>query len=423
MALTDLPQGPAPVDHRRAGLRRMRTIATLLLILMTAVFVATTLTRFDWPWLPYLRAFAEAGMVGACADWFAVVALFRHPLGIPIPHTGIVPANKARIGAALGRFIATNFLTAKVTGERLAEIDVVGEVARWMADPTNAERIARYVGLLLPRLIRALPGPQIKDAFAMMARQGIEAVPAAPLASRLLAIAWAQGEAQALLDQAIVYSGRALRANRHLIDAKVSEQSSRWLPKWVDKMIADKVMDGLTTTLSQMRDPSHPWRIELKKTIEKLIDDLAHDPGLYQQGEVFKAELLASPTFIEQARTLWGEVESGLYEGIPAHADAIARACEIALRHAGEWLKADPERSAQLNRGIRIIAQRLLLPYRYQIGGYIERVVNDWDSATLVERLELQVGKDLQYIRINGTLVGGLVGLLIYIVSKWLTAL
>jgi uncharacterized membrane-anchored protein YjiN (DUF445 family) len=187
-------------------------------------------------------------------------------------------------------------------------------------------------------------------------------------------------------------------------------------------MIADKVMDGLTKTLAQMRDPAHPWRIELKHIVEKLIEDLATDPGMYARGEAFKAELLASPTFIEQAKTLWTEVESGLHDGIPAHADRIARACEMGLRSAGSWLQSDPERRAKLNRGIRIAAQRLLLPYRFEIGAYIERVVKDWDSATLVNKLELQVGKDLQYIRINGTLVGGLVGLLIFIASKWIAA-
>src|ERR1700751_3075464 len=131
-------------DPRRAGLRRMRLFATLLLVLMTAIFIATTAIKLDWPWIPYLRGFAEAGMVGACADWFAIVALFRRPLGLPIPHTGIIPNNKERIGAALGRFITNNFLTAKVLNERLAGIDTVGAFARWVGEPSNASRLAHY---------------------------------------------------------------------------------------------------------------------------------------------------------------------------------------------------------------------------------------------------------------------------------------
>jgi uncharacterized membrane-anchored protein YjiN (DUF445 family) len=413
---------PARDDPRLVGLRRMRTIATLLLVAMTAVFVATTATTADWPWIPYVRAFAEAGMVGACADWFAVVALFRHPLGIPIPHTGIVPANKERIGAALGRFITNNFLTPSVMGERLERVDAVGAVAQWLTVPGNARRLSRHVAQLLPRIVSALPGPQIGSFVGRIAYQGIAAVPAAPFASKLLAIAWAQGEAQALIAHAITHGERSLATHKDYIGRKISEQSSRWIPRWIDKMIADKVMNGLLGTMAEMRDPAHPWRLELQQAVEKLIHDLATDREMYARGEAFKAEMLANPALMAQARTLWSEVEGGVRSGVPAHADAIARACELALRRAGAWLAEDPKRQAQLNRRIRIAAQRLLMAYRFEIGAYIERVVRDWDSSTLVERLELQVGKDLQYIRINGTLVGGLVGLLIFIASKWIAA-
>jgi uncharacterized membrane-anchored protein YjiN (DUF445 family) len=410
------------LDPRRAGLRRMRTVATLLLLAMTLVFVATSLARVDWRWLPYVRAFAEAGMVGACADWFAVVALFRRPLGLPIPHTGIIPNNKERIGAALGRFITNNFLTGSVLSERLERIDAVGALARWMSDPANARRLSHAVAAMLPRIIDALPGPEIGTFLGQLAYRGIAAIPAAPLASRALAIVWAQGEAQALIARALEHGESALKQHKDVIVRKVAEQSSRWIPKWVDRMIADRVTSGMLSTMAEMREPAHPWRVELHQTVERLIHDLATDPGLFARGEAFKAELLADPTFIAQARTLWAEVEGGIRTGVPAHGEAIGRACETALRNIGAWLEQDPARKAQLNRRIRVAAQRLLLAYRFEIGAYIERVVRDWDNAVLIERLELQVGKDLQYIRINGTLVGGLVGLLIFVVSQWFAA-
>src|SRR5215831_14919920 len=161
-APTALPPPPKrETDPRRAALRRMRLLATLLLVLMTAIFIVTTAVKLDWPWIPYVRAFAEAGMVGACADWFAIVALFRHPLGLPIPHTGIVPNNKERIGIALGRFMANNFLTAPVMRERLARVDIVGAVAGWLEEPRNTERLAGYLAMLLPRVFDALPRSQI----------------------------------------------------------------------------------------------------------------------------------------------------------------------------------------------------------------------------------------------------------------------
>jgi uncharacterized membrane-anchored protein YjiN (DUF445 family) len=407
-------------DQRRAGLRRMRLFATLLLVLMTAIFIATTAIKVDWPWIPYLRAFAEAGMVGACADWFAIVALFRRPLGLPIPHTGIVPNNKERIGKALGNFITNNFLTAAVMNERLARIDIVGALGRWLSEPANAKRLGDYVALQLPNIAESLPLPRIGESIGIIAQQAARAIPAAPLASKLLAILWAQGEAQALLAQAIEQSEAWLVGNKDILTEKVSERSSRWIPKWIDRMIAEKVLNGVLGTLAEMRDPSHPWRIELRKAVDKLIAELATDPQMRARVEDLKAELLASPLLIEQAKTLWAEVETGLASGLPAHSEAIGEACARALHNAGAWLQEDEARKAQLNRRIRIIGERFLLPFRVEIGAFIERVVRNWDSATLVDRLELQVGKDLQYIRINGTLVGGLVGLLIYSASQWI---
>ncbi len=400
----------------------MRTIATLLLVLMTAIFIAATVTKYEWPWLPYLRAFAEAGMVGACADWFAVVALFRRPLGLPIPHTGIIPNNKERIGTALGRFMTNNFLTAPVMNERLARVDVVGSIAHWLDDPINTRRLGNYLALLLPRVVELLPVPQIGESLGKLAQQTLNTIPAAPVASKLLTIVWAQGEAQALIARGIQYGQSYLANNKDYFSAKIAQQSSSWIPKWINKMIADKVMNGMLTTLTEMRDPKHPWRVELRQGVEKLIAQLGSDPQMFARGEAFKTELLANPLFVEQAKVLWREIESGLQWGIPAHADAIAQTFEQALRRFGRWLQEDPERQAQLNRRIRAVARRLLLAYRLEIGGYIERVVRKWDSTTLVERLELQVGKDLQFIRINGTLVGGLVGLLIFIASKWIAA-
>jgi uncharacterized membrane-anchored protein YjiN (DUF445 family) len=424
---TGIPTTPAPaipaIDPRLAGLRRMRLIATLLLAAMTVVFIATSLVKLDWPWIPYLRAFSEAAMVGACADWFAIVALFRRPFGLPIPHTGIVPNNKDRIGGALGRFITNNFLTASAMNERLARVDVVGSLGHWISEPSNAKRLGEYAAVLLPRVASSLPARQVGETVGNLARQALETIPAAPLASRVLRIVWAQGEAQALIAHAVELSETWLVGNKDYLTRQISQQSSSWIPKWIDKMIAEKVLNGLLSTLGEMRNPRHPWRIELRKAVEKLIDDLASDPQMRARAESIKAELLASPLLIQQAKTLWADIESGLNSTLPAHSETIAQTCEQGLRSIGAWLVEDEERKAGLNRRVLAVTQQFLLLYRFEIGGYIERVVHDWDTATLVDRLELQVGKDLQYIRINGTLVGGLVGLLIFTASKWLALL
>ena len=407
-------------EAKLADLKRMRAIALLLLVLMTVIFVAATMAKVDWPWLPYVRAFAEAGMVGACADWFAVVALFRHPFGIPIPHTGIVPNNKDRIGIALGRFIANNFLTPKVAHEQFLRVNVVGSFTRWIDDPENSRQLVQSFSRLLPQALKSLPGPELGEFLGKIARRGIEAIPAAPLASKVLAVLWAGGAAQTAIERALDFGEGSLARHKPSIHRIVSEHSSRWIPRWVDNVIAERVTAGLLTTMREMRDPDHPWRVELQQTVEAWIADLASDPEMLALGERMKAEMLANPLFLEQAKMLWVEIESGLQSDLRAHTETIAGAFEVGLRGLSRWLSDNPDRQARINRWIRLVVLRVLLPRRAEIGAYVTQVVKNWDSATLVSRLELQVGKDLQYIRINGTLVGGLVGLLIFTISKWI---
>ena len=405
-------------EDRRAELRRMRTIATSLLVLMSIIYMATRLAPAGWRWAPYLGAFAEAGMVGACADWFAVVALFRRPLGLPIPHTAVVPENKRRIGAALGRFIANNFLAPRIAIARLASVDAVGLAARWIEDERNAREITDAAARLAPYVIDAVPKEALSEWVSMAARRGVEAVPVALLASRALSILWAQGAARTLLDSSLDFVETTLARNKATIIRKISEQSSRWIPKWVDNMIAAKVIAGLSGSLMEMRAPDHPWREEANAQIEKLIDDLAHDPEMLARGEELKAQILASPVFARQMQALWGELETSLKDDLPRHAEGIAAWVVTALVALGRSLDEDPARRARINRSLRLLALRAVLPRRAEIGAYIAAVVDNWDTATLVSRLELQVGKDLQYIRINGTLVGGIVGLLIFTLSR-----
>ena len=415
-------RGPSDVfktqAERRAELRRMRTIATMLLVLMAAIFLATRRAPASWVWAPYLAAFAEAGMVGACADWFAVVALFRRPLGLPIPHTAVVPENKRRIGAAMGRFITNNFLSPRVAIARLASIDFAGLAARWLEDEHNAQAVAVSVGRAIPYALDLVPKAAIDEWMAFAMRRGIEAVPAAPLASRGLSILWAQGAGQTLLDQGLDFVETTLERHKATIVKHVAQKSWRWIPKWVDDMIAAKVINGLTEMLREMRDPDHPWREQANAFVEKLIDDLANDPAMRAQGEALKQEILANPVFAEQARALWEELETVLRDDLPRHRDAIVQWLVASASALGRWLEGDGQRRARINRRLRLLALRTVLPRRAEIGGYIAAVVDNWDTATLVNRLELQVGKDLQYIRINGTLVGGLVGLLIFTLSR-----
>jgi len=417
-ALSGPSRPDAETEQKTRDLRRMQRVATLLLVFMTLVFIVTSLT--PWPWLGYVRAFAEAAMVGACADWFAVVALFRRPFGLPIPHTGIVPHNKDRIGGALGRFMSANFLSPSVLARRLEKIDAVEFLVDWLSHPGNARRIAEQASLFLSTAIGALPREPLVDWLTTAALRGIDAVPAAPLASRLLALLWARGETKALLDSAIAYAEASLIRHKDFIRASVAQKSSRFIPKWVDNMLADRVINGLQSSLAEMRKPQHPWRLDIRRAVETLIFDLANDLQMLARGEAMKREMLASPLFVAQVHEVCDNLQTQANENLSAHSAMVSEGLEFALLAVGRWLREDPKIRAQLNRWGRRTALRALSPRRAEIGAYIAGVVQNWDATTLVNRLELQVGRDLQYIRINGTLVGGLVGLIIFIFSKWL---
>jgi len=405
-------------DTRLRDLQRMRFFATALLVLMFLIFVATSFAEAQWPWLAYPRAFAEAGMIGACADWFAVVALFRHPFGIPIPHTAIVPRSKERIGVAIGRFTANNFLSPRVLAERIREVDIAGWISRWLAKPGNAHSIAQRAASVLQQVLRSLPREDVNAFLTSAARYGIEAMPAAPLASRLLALLWAHGEMQTLIEHGISYASAALVRNRETIKQKVSERSSRLIPKWVDGIMADRIVAGLTRALEEMREPNHPWRVELSTAVEKLIADLATNPDMLARGEELKARILENPVVVKQIDTMWGEIEDKL-DAITS-SNRLFEMLEQSLLTASERLATDERIGEGINRWLRVAILRTVAPRRTEIAAFIRKVVENWDAETLVKRIELQVGRDLQYIRINGTLVGGLVGLIIFSVARWL---
>lgn len=416
----DEPAWNAAARARAAEYARMRWIATGLLVLMLAIFVATGQLVDRWPWLAYARAFAEAAMVGAVADWFAVVALFRRPFGLPIPHTAIIPRNKQRIGDSLGAFICNNFLAPDVVSAKLDSLDPAGRLARWLARPENAARAARRASAVVPPLLEALEDDRVRSFLHGAVRRGLAAVDAAPLASRVLAVLVAHGHHQALFDRLIVAGEGFLARNEGLIRARVADRSWRWLPRWVDEKLADKVVFGLADTLRDLHDPGHPWRRDFQAAAESWVARLAEDPDWRARGEAIKAEVMDNPALEGYLDSLWEEIKRRLRADAAHDHGVVQGGLERALLALGERLEADPAMRAVANRWLRVAVQRHVIPHRGEIGGFIAGVVARWDTTTLVGKLELQVGKDLQYIRINGTIVGGLVGLLIHVAGGWL---
>ncbi len=394
----------------------MRALATGLLALMAAIFLVTRLAPASWVWTGYVGAFAEAGLVGACADWFAVTALFRRPLGLPIPHTGIIPRNKDRIGEALGDFIANNFLTPAVLEQRLARLEPARRLADWLSAPQHTAGLAARLAALTPDLTGA--GVALRAVLTEGLQRTAAARPLAPLASRLLAWLWRDPGVQNLVNRAVESLAGYVGGQEQFIQTQVAGASWKWMPKWLDRMLAEKFTHGLVGAVHGLEDPHHPWREELNLAVEELIARLADDPDYLDRGEALKAKLLADPDLARWLDRLWEELAGRLGGDAGAREEIIAGALARGLAALGGWLSEDAAAREALDRWIRVATRRTLSAQRQAIGGFVAQVVAGWDARGVTDRLELQVGRDLQYIRINGTLVGGLVGLTIYTLAR-----
>jgi uncharacterized membrane-anchored protein YjiN (DUF445 family) len=403
---------------RRTELSRMRLLATGLLALMTVIFVATRMAPRGWVWTDYVGAFAEAAMVGACADWFAVTALFRHPFGLPIPHTGIIPRNKDKIGEALGDFIANNFLTPRVLDRRLRALKPAERLADWLSRPENVERVAQRAATMLPEL--APSGTTLRDFVGEIALRAARAGPAAPLAARILSYVWNEAGGQGALDRLITWAAAYLAEHDELIEENVARKSWKWLPKFIDRALAERITAGLMGALEEVADPDHPWRAEIKARVDDLIRRLAEDPEMLARGEVLKERILTDPAFRRRLRAMWSDFEASFARDPQALGAVLAPAAARALTGLGRWLDEESAARDRLDTWIRVAVRRTLAPRRQAIGAFVAQVVAGWDAGEAVEKLELQVGRDLQFIRVNGTLVGGLVGLAIFTLTRLL---
>ena len=406
------------IGQKTAELKRMRHFAAGLLLLMTGVFAITTALVAWWPFLVYPRAFAEAAMIGACADWFAVVALFRHPLGLPIPHTAIVPRHKKRIGDALGRFISVNFLAPDEVAAKLEKIDAAGWISSWLKEPDNRKLAARHLYTLLPPLLDFVRQDQIQTFSRGLIRNGIDSIAAAPLAARVLSVLVKHGHHDTIFDQAVETGQAFLGDHQESIRRRVAKRSMSWLPTWVDAKIADACVEGLLDTLASARASDDPLRLHYHAALNRLISSLAKDPELFEQGEKLKTDVLDNSVVNGYLNWLSSEIEEKIKAESVAPGGIFSSGIEHVLLSLANWLDGDDHIRAMINLWAQQLVLSTIVPNRVEIGTFVAEVVAGWDTKTLVDRLELQVGKDLQYIRINGTLVGGLVGLAIFVVTR-----
>ena len=401
----------------------MRLVATGLLVLMAAIFLAARQFEQLHPAIGYVRAFSEAAMVGGLADWFAVTALFRHPLHLPIPHTAIIPRNKDRIAATLAAFLRDNFLVPRVVARRMQRLNVAAAAGRWLANPpmgrgrigTGASRLAADI---LESLDQERLGGMAKGAIAARLR----AIDVAPLFGQALTAAIANGRHLPLLDGMIRWASRVLEANEHLIREMVHARAGavmRWTG--LDETLATKIIDGLHKLITEMaEDPDHPLRAKAEEGLERLAHDLQHNPALRDKVEAFKVEMLDNQAFHRWIEGLWEQGRAALLRVARDPERVLAGKVGEALRQFGETLQTDRKLADTINRFARRTAVGAASDYGDGIVRLVSDTIRGWDAHTVTGRLENAVGRDLQYIRINGTLVGGLVGVAIHAVDALL---
>ena len=396
----------------------MKRVATGLLVLALLVFLVARVFEPAYPWLGFVRATAEASLVGGLADWFAVTALFRRPLGLPIPHTAIIPTQKDRIGRVLGSFVEKHFLSREVLSAKLSGLHVSERAARWVARPENSVRVAAQVAAAVAKTVEALPPGEVTELIRRGALARLQAVRVAPILGNVLSVVAAEDRHQDLLDEAIELVARAIAENREVLRASFREGSPWWLPDVVDEALYQRIMAALDAVLLDVRaDPAHPLRRRFDAATRDFIERLKHSPDVIARAEALKRDVLDDALMDALSTALWERVRQAAARHGMEPDRASLEPLERGLVTLGESLLANQSLLAELDGFLAAQLSAMLEDHRQEVGELIADTVRTWPPEMAAERLELAVGRDLQFIRLNGTLVGGLAGLVIYTFS------
>ncbi|MDQ6432920.1 DUF445 family protein [Mesorhizobium sp. LHD-90] len=404
--------------EKLAALKRTKLFATLALGLCLAVLVVARSFQARWPWLGFVAAFAEAATIGGLADWYAVVALFRRPLGLPIPHTAIIPENRVRIADNLGRFIEVNFLAPGPVKAKLEEVDFAALVADWLSDRRRAGDLAAFVARLAPQALTAIEQSGLKDFATRRLAEQVEKVPVAPLAAGLLQAVTAEGRHQKLLDEltgalAKTFSDETMLASMR--DRIRSELPSLFNLFRADAYLLKKIVASAASFLKDVQDdPDHPLRREFDRFVENFVERLRTSEDYAERAEALKRDLLARPELRSLAGDLWGGVRAMIEQDLAAPRSAIRTHLAGMFVNVGRHLASDPDIRADMNKGFVVSLAAFVDSQKSGVSNFIAEQVKRWDLAQLTRVVELNIGRDLQYIRFNGMLIGGLAGLILY---------
>ncbi len=421
-----MPQTPldllSPADvERRRGLRRMKAVALGALVFMAVVFAVSFALQERVAWLQWVRAAAEGGMVGALADWFAVTALFRHPLGIPIPHTAIIPHRKDEIGRSLGEFVETNFLAAPVVRGKLESTPMAARFGAWLAQPAHAERVTAEGASAATAVLQALSDDDVRDVIEDLAREHLLAPDWGPSLGGWLERVVDSGAHTGAVDLAADSLASWLAANQDAFSGLVSRRLPSWVPGLAHRFIDDTVYRQAVSFVDAVRaDAEHPARHAIDRYLSRLADSLQHDPETIGRLEDAKAAVFDSPRVRALAGEAWATAKAGLLTALADPDSGLRRRAALALAEIGERLSTEPALQQRVDGWVTDAAVFLVERYRHDIASIITDTVERWDPAETTEKIELLVGRDLQYIRLNGTVVGALAGVAIFTLAHLL---
>jgi uncharacterized membrane-anchored protein YjiN (DUF445 family) len=397
----------------------MKRVATGLLGASAALFLVAVALEVRYPWMAYVRAFAEASLVGGLADWFAVTAIFRHPLGLPIPHTAIVATQKERIGRILGTFVQNHFLSRELISTRLLAMQPSRRIAQWMSSPENAGRLAQQVATGLVRTMDALPDERMHELVRDALKSNVRDTPIAPVLGRTLSVVVAGNRHQELVVRAVQLAAQAVQDNRDLIRDRVRAESPWWVPGAVDDKIYKKIFTAIDKLLVEIgTQPDHPVRAAIDHAVMDFVWKLERSPETILRMEQLKNEWLDDPTVNDLASRLWNTAKRSVLRHAAPSEGPEPGALERGIASFGEAMVSNDALLAEVDDWIVDIAAAVAEQNRQEVADIIAQTIASWDPEATVSRIELAVGRDLQFVRINGTLVGGLVGLAIYTIYQ-----
>lgn len=416
-----VPQPLRPEDEaqRVARLRRMKAWALALLVLATVVFIVARYYEAQYPWLGIVRATAEASMIGGLADWFAVTALFRHPLGIPIPHTAIIPARKDRVGQTLGAFVQKNFLNRDVIVAKLHTLNAAERMAQWMVEPGNARRIARQLARSLAAAANVLRDEDVQEFISKAVVNRVRKTQVAPMLGKALSVLTAGNRHQALLDDAIRLLAKGISENQDLIRERVEQESPWWIPGAIDDKIAGRIVRALENTMQAVHaDPNHPLRQRFDAAIDEFIVKLQASPEVILKAEQIKEDLLHADAVRQFSASLWADAKASIARHAESPEGINPETIERGLTAFGNAILSDPMLMEKVDAWLVEAVVAVVERYQDEVGELIAGTVRRWDPVATSHRIELAIGRDLQFIRINGTIVGGLAGMGLYLLQR-----